>query len=95
MINVQYTSDKKHVVITIQGLGQIVDLKFYRDAASEIEAVLLQKHILEAISHGFKDIRRVSYLRGWRDAKSKKRKKEDWFPPHPTITPWERNEIGE
>ena len=41
------------------------------------------------------EIREVSYRRGWRDAKSKKRPKDDFFPTCLDVREWEREAAGQ
>ena len=72
--------------------GTLID--FYHACSSPIESVLLQPHIEKAIAGTMEEIRRVSYQRGWRAAKSKKVKKSDWFPSLTQVQEWEKKEAG-
>ena len=74
-------------------LGENVTLDFYRDSASTIEATLLRRYVQKALADQMQQVRQVSYLRGWRDAKSK-RTKRDWFPCCVNVPDWEKKEAG-
>ena len=81
--------------IGIASCGVVGDeLWFGRECASPIERELLREHLIAALNNTFERIRRVSYMRGWRDAKSKKRAKEQWFPCGSDVVDWERKEAG-
>lgn len=75
------------------GLGENVQLDFYRAGTSRIEATLLGRHLQEGLDAQMELVRRVSYLRGWRDAKSK-RKKHEWFASCVDVREWESKEAG-
>ena len=70
------------------------ELWFVRDGASEIERELLREHLIASLSDTFERIRKVSYLRGWRDAKSKKKLKQQWFACQSDMLDWEKREAG-
>ena len=68
-------------------------LDFYRAGASQIETALLRQHLQDQLDAMMEEVRQVSYLRGWRDAKSK-RKKQSWFPDIAQVMDWEKKEAG-
>lgn len=82
-----------YVEVRPDGLGENLCLDFYRAGASVIETTLLRRHIRQALDNQMEAIRKVSYLRGWRDAKSK-RKKKDWFASCVDVRDWETKEAG-
>jgi hypothetical protein len=92
MLRLVLSDDKKHVGIEIEDstIGKIV---FWRQSPSEIEATLLQAHLSGKVDASMEAIRKVSYLRGWRAAKSK-RNKESWWSCWPEVLPWEKKEAG-
>ena len=69
------------------------NLDFYRAGASSIETALLRKHLQDQLDAMMEEVRQVSYLRGWRDAKSK-RKKQAWFSDFAQVMDWEKKEAG-
>ena len=92
MLRLVISDDKKHVGIAIEDstIGKIV---FWRQSSSEIEATLLQAHLSGKVDASMEAIRKVSYLRGWRAAKSK-HNKESWWSCWPEVLPWEKKEAG-
>lgn len=70
------------------------ELWFARDSASEIERELLREHLIASLNDTFERIRKVSYLRGWRDAKAKKKSKQQWFACYSDVLDWEKEEAG-
>lgn len=68
-------------------------LQFHRESASEIEKILLTKELKENLQRDMREIRRISYLRGWRDAKAKRRK-HDCFSSFPSVMSWEKEEVS-
>ena len=89
MIKCLRSQDGGSVVIRIEA-GDLGTLQFCRSSGSTIEAILLQRHIEHLIGEAMQEIRRTSYNRGWRDAKSKKKAKDTFFPTHPAVLEWER-----
>ena len=86
---------KKGLFVRVRpdGLEKGLCLDFYRDGASAIETTLLQRHLYKVLQDQMEAVRKVSYLRGWRDAKSK-RKKKDWFASCVDVRDWETKEAG-
>ena len=82
-----------YIELTPDDLGENVTIDFYRAGASDIEATLLQRHLQQALDQQMEKVRQVSYLRGWRDAKSK-RKKHGWFASCVYVPGWEKKEAG-
>ena len=70
------------------------EMLFYRECASPLEKTLLQEHLTQYFSDLFEEVRYTSYVMGWRDAKSKKRAKRDFFPGVSEVTQWEKNQAG-
>jgi hypothetical protein len=68
-------------------------LDFYRAGASPLETQILTVEIHEKLRAHMEEVRRVAYLRGWRDAKAK-RKKVTWYPGWFEVLDWERREAG-
>jgi len=89
MIKCLRSQDGGSVVIRIEA-GDLGMLQFVRASGSNIETILLQRHIEHLIGEAMQEIRRTSYNRGWRDAKSKKKVKATFFPIYPAVLEWER-----
>lgn len=90
------TSNKEGLVFRIKPsapLDQTLCLDFYREGASSIETVLLQSQLQRMFDEQIEALRRVSYLRGWRAAKSKL-KKATWFADYQKVLDWEEKEAG-
>lgn len=90
------TNNKEGLVIRIKPsapLDQTLCLDFYRAGASSIETVLLQVQLQRVFDEQTEHLRRVSYLRGWRAAKSKL-KKASWFADYQKVLEWEEKEAG-
>ena len=62
---------------------------FVRSFEDETTAEIVRLHIRHEIMQRMEKIRRVSYERGWSDAK-KKRPKSDIFPSATLLFPWEK-----
>ncbi len=92
MLRLMLSANKKHVGIEIED-STIGKITFWRESSSEIEATLLQAHLSGKVDASMEAIRKVSYLRGWRAAKSK-RNKESWWSCWTEVLPWEREEAG-
>ena len=91
------SADKKGVFIKLKH-SDVNDgeyLYFYREGASQLEVELLQERLDKVVSAQLEGLRRTSYLRGWRAAKSKKIAKESWFAMCLDILNWEKVESGE
>ena len=93
MIHVVKCTNDKGLFVRIKPcspLNDAVRLDFYRACASDIECDLLQAHLDAMISENMEQIRKVSYNAGWRDAKSHKKSKRDWFASATEVMDWER-----
>lgn len=88
--------DKLDLFVVVDGKGPLEGLRFdfFRHCASETERRLLDHYLRLQLRDTFREIRRVSYLAGWRDAKGKKNAKRNLFPECPTILEWEKREAG-
>ena len=73
-------------------LGENEEVFFMRECASEIECKLLYEKLQGQLGRTMEEIRKVSYQRGWRQAKAKKGGKHKWFSPHSAVLPWEKEE---
>ena len=82
-----------YVRVRPDGIEKDLNLDFHRASASVIETRLLQRYLYTALSNQMEQVRQVSYLRGWRDAKSK-RKKKDYFASSVDVRDWEEKEAG-
>jgi hypothetical protein len=61
----------------LPALGQCT-YTFFWECGQEDYADLLSQNFQTSLNNRIKDIRRSEYEKGWKDAKSKRRK-EDWF----------------
>lgn len=68
-------------------------LWFHRPGASPLEQQLLWTELCSVLDNQMQQIRKASYLCGWRDAKSKRRK-ETWFSRYCDVTDWEKKKAG-
>ena len=96
MITVNRSTENKAVALALQigfPLPDGMELLFWRSGMTEVETHLLCAAIRKAIETNMTEIRRVSYLRGWRDKASHKLK-EGWFASHSSIIPWEKENAG-
>lgn len=95
MISFISSDSRKGLFVRVRpdGLEKDLCLDFYRYGASTIETTLLRQYLCTALQDQMEQIRTVSYLRGWRDAKSK-RKKKDWFASSVDVRDWEEREAG-
>ncbi len=95
MIRVVYSADSKTGLFLGLKPGHPVneEVLFFRECASPLERALLQQHMTEYISALFREVRRTSYLSGWRDAKSKKLKR-DFFSGMSEVVEWEKKQAG-
>jgi len=96
MIDLVKSSDGKGLFIRVTPrwpLKESIRLDFYRAGASEIETALIEQHLDALIADSTEALRKVSYLRGWRDAKSKRRK-ADGFTSGLVVDEWEKKEAG-
>ena len=74
----QITTEKEIVNVNISlSIGWSIDLKYQRH--SQIDAVLLRNQIQSDLNNKIETIRREAYELGWKEAKSKKIRKRDWF----------------
>jgi hypothetical protein len=71
-------------------LGENEEVFFSRECASEIECKLLCEKLQSQLGLNMEEIRKVSYQRGWKQAKAKKGGKCTWFATHSAVLPWER-----
>ena len=83
------SNSKNALCVEIQLLGLEKTLNFWRENISEVEMVLLQKALNDALGEQLENIRKVSYERGWRDKASHKNAKNTWFPTSLDIMDWE------
>ena len=96
MITVKRSTENTAVALELEIGFPLPDgmlLSFWRSGLTEVETRLLAVAIRGAIAANMTEIRRVSYLRGWRDKASHKNK-EGWFASHPSVMPWERKDAG-
>ena len=84
--------DDKGVYIKVK-VDNLDWLYFYRESASPVESKLLDAHLSKELEKALEQVRRVSYLTGWRD-KSAKRLKRKWFNSCLNIFDWEKQEAG-
>lgn len=90
MIQFCWSTDKKTLWVKIQDPDtSLPPIWFRREASSELECQLLQAHLDRTLGALLEDIRRVSYERGWKDAKKKKAKSTN-FPHCLRVLDWER-----
>ena len=96
MINILDGQDKENLFVCIDGQGELKGLRieFHRHCASEIERNLLRCQLNDRLHKAMKEIRRVAYLTGWRDAKSKRVKKCEMFACATSALDWERKDAG-
>ena len=75
---IKISNEKEKVVINVSmSIGWNIDLHYVRDC--EMDAILLKNQIQHDLNKKIESIRRSAYELGWKDAKSKKVKKRDWF----------------
>jgi len=74
-------------------LSGVGPLDFYRAGASSIETLLLEQQLDNLIWSKMEEVRRVSYLRGWRDAKAHRVKRTS-FPTCVDVLDWENKDAG-
>jgi hypothetical protein len=97
MIRITRAKENAGVYIEITPGGPLEDhpvLDFYRAGASPMETLLLCEQLRTQLETLMMGVRRVSYRSGWRDAKSKRKKKE-WFAGCAEVLNWERIDAGE
>lgn len=92
MFRLVVSVDKNHIGIEFED-ATIGKVTFWRQSPSTIEATLLQAHLCGKVDASMEAIRKVSYLRGWRAAKSK-HNKESWWSCWTEVLPWEKKEAG-
>lgn len=54
-------------------------VNFTNNRGNELDAILRQNHLASELNKRIETIRREAYNKGWKDAKSKKVQKKDWF----------------
>ena len=93
MIYVTRSDNKKYVGLVVEDkeLGKLV---FWHESSSEIEATLLANYLAPRFEKALEYLRKVSYLRGWRAAKSKRTAKATWWSGWREILSWEKDEAG-
>lgn len=89
MIQFLWSTDKKTLWVKVTESEGLPALWFRREASSELECQLLQAHLDRTLGSLLEDLRRVSYERGWKDAKRKKAKSTN-FPHCLRVLDWER-----
>jgi len=95
-MNIEILSEKEekgvYLKVTIEGFEPFW---FYRQGASKIETQLLHEKLRSLFGQQMRQVRTVSYLRGWRDAKAKRVKQDkDWNPVSVDLMNWEKKEAG-
>jgi hypothetical protein len=92
MIRIVRASDSKtRLWIEMKPIHPLVEsMWFLHDCANETERNLLEAHLRSSLSDRIRDIRRVSYQRGWRNKSDKKGAKSDLFPSTMDIMEWEK-----
>jgi len=96
MINFLVSKDLQGLYVRITpgySLDGVGPLDFYRAGTSSIETLLLERHLDKLLWSKMEEVRRVSYLRGWRDAKAHKVKSTS-FPKCVDVLDWERKDAG-
>ena len=75
---IQITSDKATVTLNLKmSIGWIVDFDYLRN--STMDAILLRNQMQNDLHKHIEKMRRDAYELGWKEAKSKKTRKRDWF----------------
>ena len=75
---IQIGNEKETVnVKLIMSIGWHVQLNYPRH--NEMDAILLRNQLQKDINKKIESIRRDAYELGWKEAKSKKTRKRDWF----------------
>jgi len=75
---IQITSDKATVTLNLKmSIGWSVDFDYLRNGT--MDAILLRNQMQNDLHKHIEKIRRDAYELGWKDAKSKKTRKRDWF----------------
>ena len=91
-IHIHKEPNSKGVYLKVS-LDGLEPLWFYRDGASKLETQLLNDELYRQFSKQLEELRKVSYLRGWRDAKAK-RVKTQFFADVLFMTDHERKAAG-
>ena len=90
MIEFLRSTDNQAIWIKVTAGGPITEPLWWRhECLSALECQLLQDYLKRAMATQLEEIRRVSYERGWKDAKSKKGKSTT-FATCMTVLGWER-----
>lgn len=89
MIQFLWSTDKKTLWVKVTESEGFPALWFRREAASELECQLLQAHLDTSLRRMVEEVRRVSYARGWKDAK-KKKARSTTFAGCLKVLEWER-----
>lgn len=78
---ITFTQQKGFVTIKVTGKYPVADVSwdFHYNAGSEGYAALLSDNFRQHLWDVIKEIRRDSYERGWKDAKSHRAAKQDYF----------------
>jgi len=61
----------------IMSIGWHIEIPYQRN--TEMDAILLRNQLQSDLSNKIEKIRRDAYNAGWKEAKSKKTRKRDWF----------------
>lgn len=75
---IKISRQQKDVTVNISlSIGWNIDLTYPRSC--DMDAILLSNQIQADLQKKIETIRREAYELGWKQAKSKKDKKKDWF----------------
>lgn len=75
---IKISRKKENVTVDISlSIGWDIELTYLR--SSEMDAILLSNQIEKDLQNRIETIRREAYQLGWKQAKSKKVRKKDWF----------------
>ena len=88
-------TDEKILWVRVMGEYPVKQLfDFHLECATTVERSLLEKHLVTVMEKHCEELRRVSYLAGWRMAKSKKMQKRRYFNDCVEVMDWEKKEAG-
>ncbi len=88
MISILREDNQQAVWVKVEALGDLPPLWFRRESASALECRLLCERLRQELGTRLEEIRRVSYERGWKDAKAK-RPRSTVFPTCTKVLDWE------
>lgn len=75
---IKISREQKDVTVNIaMSIGWNITLRYQR--SSEMDAILLSNQLQADLQKKIETIRREAYELGWKQAKSKKDRKKDWF----------------